>query len=54
MNAALNVLHIQRLKFLMFLEVLEPDSGRASKLLNVSESPIRLRMVSIYRSLGEV
>ena len=48
MNAfASNVLHIQRLKFLMFLEALELNSSialelnssTASRFLNVSKSP---------------
>ena len=52
---ALNVLRIRRLKFLMFLDVLELDSGRASRILNVSESPYtRPRRVSIYKRLGEI
>ena len=50
-NFALNVLEVQRLKF---LEALEFDFGRVSRLLNVLESPpIRLRKVSIYKSLGK-
>ena len=50
-NFALNVLEVRRLKF---LEALEFDFRRVSRLLNVLESPpIRLRKVSIYKSLGK-
>ena len=51
-NFALNVLEVRRLKF---LEALELDFGRVSRVLNVLESPpIRLRKVFIYKSFGKV
>jgi len=52
---ALNGPRIQMLKFLMFLEVLELDFDRDSKLLNVSKSPFtRLRRFFSYKSLEEI
>ena len=53
MNAfASNVLHIQRLKFLMFLEALELNSSIASRFLNVSKSPHEAKKgLYLYESL---
>ena len=49
---ASNVVKIRKLKF---LEALELDSGKVLRLLNVCQYPlIRLRRISIYRSLREV